>query len=73
MLPHTDYVLVCIKAVDPAKYKLITGCEQHSVLDFINQVCGGDGDDGGGHVVVMVGNSSFLSETGGGGKQYRTV
>lgn len=38
MLPHTDYVLVCIKAVDPAKYKLITGCEQHSVLHFINEV-----------------------------------
>ena len=38
VLPHTDVALVCIKHVDPVKYKHFTGMNQASALEFVDHL-----------------------------------
>jgi pyruvate formate lyase activating enzyme len=38
VLPHTDMVLLCVKHMDPERYRQITGLNQAGVLKFINEI-----------------------------------
>ena len=38
VLPHTDYVLFCIKHIDPVKYSELTGCTQEKPMAFAREL-----------------------------------
>lgn len=38
VLPHTDFVLFCIKHIDPEKYKFLTGFSQDHALQFLDKI-----------------------------------
>lgn len=38
VLPHTDFVLFCIKHIDPEKYKYLTGFSQDHAIQFLDKI-----------------------------------
>ncbi len=38
MLPHTDLVLMCVKHIDPDKYRALCGLNQKGAMNFAEQL-----------------------------------